>query len=322
MGNELITTSRPGRLTRHRPSAERLAEAFLAGKSERTVRAYRRDLEDFAAFAGAADIDQAAAFLLGRGHGGANEAALAWRASLLERGLTPATINRRLAALRSLVKLARTLGLVPWSLELAGVKSEKYRETRGPGREGFRRLLELAEADPSPKGARDRVVLRLLWDLALRREEVVSLDVDNVDLSAGTVSILGKGRRERETLTLPAPTVAALRSWLAVRGTEPGPLVVNVDHRTRGARLTGAGLYYLVQALGDRAGLTVRPHGVRHAAITEALEKTGGNVRAVQRFSRHRDLRTLTVYDDNRADLGGEVAALVAGGPWGKDIIG
>jgi integrase/recombinase XerC len=313
MKNELTTTSRPGRVARFSPSASRLAEAFLAGKSERTVRAYRRDLEDFAAFVGAADIDKAAAFLLGQGHGAANEAALAWRSSLLERGLTPATINRRLAALRSLVKLARTLGLVPWSLELAGVKSEKYRETRGPGREGFRRLLDLTEADASPKGLRDRVVLRLLWDLALRREEVVSLDLANVDLEAGTVSILGKGRRERETLTLPAPTVAALRAWLGVRGAAPGPLVENMDRRTKGARLTGAGLYHLVQNLGDRVGLTVRPHGVRHAAITEALEMTGGNVRAVQRFSRHRDLRTLTVYDDNRADLGGEVASLVAG---------
>ncbi len=44
-----------------------------------------------------------------------------------------------------------------------------------------------------------------------------------------------------------------------------------------------------------------------------ALDLTGGNVRAVQRFSRHRDLRVLNLYDDNRQDLGGEVAALVAG---------
>jgi len=52
---------------------------------------------------------------------------------------------------------------------------------------------------------------------------------------------------------------------------------------------------------------------LRHAAITEALDITRGDVRAVQKFSRHRDLRTLTVYDDNRRDLAGEVAKLVAG---------
>ncbi|HVT40002.1 MAG TPA: hypothetical protein VHE78_13215 [Gemmatimonadaceae bacterium] len=54
-------------------------------------------------------------------------------------------------------------------------------------------------------------------------------------------------------------------------------------------------------------------HGLRHAAITHALDVCAGDVRKVQKFSRHRDLRTLTVYDDNRQDVAGEVAKLVAG---------
>lgn len=292
------------------PTASRLVQVFLSGKSGRTLRAYSLDLQDFSDFVGADTVDQAASALMGRGHGGANELALAWRSDLLERGLSPATVNRRLAALRSLVKLGRTLGLVPWTLELPGVQGQAYRDTRGPGRDGFRRLLD--QTDNSAKGRRDRLILRLLWDLALRREEVVSLDLEHADQDAGTVSILGKGRRERETLTLPAATRDALRDWLAARGDEPGPLVYNVDRRTRGRRLTGAGLYHVVRTLGKGAGIKVRPHGIRHAAITEALEVTQGNVRAVQRFSRHRDVRTLSTYDDNRQDLGGNVAALVA----------
>ena len=63
--------------------------------------------------------------------------------------------------------------------------------------------------------------------------------------------------------------------------------------------------------LGAAVGLSVRPHGLRHAAITAALDLTG-DLRAVQRFSRHRDVRVLTRYDDNRADLGGVVARTVA----------
>ena len=51
---------------------------------------------------------------------------------------------------------------------------------------------------------------------------------------------------------------------------------------------------------------------LRHAAITEALDKTNGDVRAVQRFSRHCDVRTLQVYDDARIDLAGRVAREVA----------
>lgn len=303
---DALIASNPTALT----ESPRLVQIFLSGKSGRTLRAYSLDLQDFSDFVGADTVDQAAAILLGRGHGPANELALAWRSDLLERGLSPATVNRRLAALRSLVKLARTLGMVPFSLELPGVQGQAYRDTRGPGREGFRRLLD--QTSNTAKGLRDRLILRLLWDLALRREEVVSLDRDHVDLDAGTVSILGKGRRERETLTLPASTQTALEDWLKVRGDEQGPLVYNLDRRTKGRRLTGAGLYHVVRTLGNEAGVKVRPHGIRHAAITEALEATQGNVRMVQRFSRHRDVRTLSAYDDNRQDLGGNVAALVA----------
>jgi integrase/recombinase XerC len=68
----------------------------------------------------------------------------------------------------------------------------------------------------------------------------------------------------------------------------------------------------LVADLGRRVGLKARPHGLRHASITDALDLTRGDVRAVQRFSRHADLRTLTMYDDARHDLGGDVAKLVS----------
>jgi integrase/recombinase XerC len=57
----------------------------------------------------------------------------------------------------------------------------------------------------------------------------------------------------------------------------------------------------------------VAPHQLRHAAITTALDRTGGDVRAVARFSRHRSVDVVAQYDDNRRDLGGEVAAMVAG---------
>ena len=295
------------------PDASRLVEAFLAGRSPRTMAAYRQDLEDFQAFVGAASPAAAAEVLLGAGHGPANETALAYRASLVERGLAAATVNRRLAAVRSLVKLARTLGYVPWSLEVPGMKAEAYRDTRGPGAAGVRLLLDELARRVDEKARRDLAMVRCLYDLGLRRGEVVSLDLAHLDLKASTVAVLGKGRTARELVTLPAPTAAALRDWLEVRGEEPGPLFVNFDRAGKGRRLTGTSLYRIVRDLGLAAGVKARPHGLRHAAITAALDLTKGNVRAVQRFSRHRDLRVLNRYDDNRQDLGGEVAALVAG---------
>ena len=66
------------------------------------------------------------------------------KADLLKRGLATATIARRLAALRSMVKLARALGRIAWTLDIAGPKAEPYRDTRGPGLDGWRTLWAFA----------------------------------------------------------------------------------------------------------------------------------------------------------------------------------
>jgi len=309
-GGVAVMVRRPADL---RPGGEpgaALIAAFLAGRSERTRRAYAGDLGDFRAFLGASDLDAAAAVLLSGTHGEANALALAYRAHLVERGLSPNTTNRRLASVRSLVKLGRTLGLVPWTLEVGNLKARAYRDTRGPGRDGLRRMLDALDAKRSAKALRDRAAVRLLYDLALRRAEVVALDL--ADVEADAVHVLGKGRTQTERLTLPDRTAAALAEWLEVRGTHPGPLFTNFDRAGKGSgRLSGTSLYRIVRELGEEVGIVARPHGLRHAAITRMLDLTSGNVRSVKRFSRHSKLDTLMVYDDNRADVAGELARLL-----------
>ena len=291
-----------------------MLDDFFAGLKPNTLRTYRQGLADFASFVGAADANQAAGILMAGGHGEANHLALAYRANMVERDLAANTINNRLAALRSLVKLARTLGMIGWTIDVGSIKARPYRDTAGCGATGYRRLLEYLDRRGDPKAIRDRAIVRLLFERALRRNEVASLDVDHLDLDAGTVSVLGKGHTDRESLTLPEPTRRALADWLAIRGAEPGPLFTNLDRARKGTgRLTGAGIWAIVTALGEATGQIVRPHGLRHAAITKALDATGGDVRAVQRFSRHAKVDTVLVYDDARRDLGGDVAKLVAG---------
>jgi integrase/recombinase XerC len=232
---------------------------------------------------------------------------------MIERGLQPATINRRVATLRSLVKFANTLGLVSWTLSIKNLPVLPYRDTDGPDRDGFRAMLAAAGTQPGPKGLRDVALLRLLHDLGLRRSEAVRLDVEDVDLPGNRILILGSGRsQKKEPVTLPEPTRAALAAWLEARGSEPGPLFINFDRAGKGYRLTGTAVYHIVGRLGTKAGLSVHPQELRHLAITTALERTDGDVRAVATFSRHKDLRPLSRYHDNRQDLAGKVAALVA----------
>lgn len=291
--------------------AEGLVERFLAGRTATTREAYRGDVQDFADWLGA-EPAKAVEQLLASAPGQANALVLDYVNHQRNAGRAPSTINRRLAALRSLVKMARMLGLVSWSIEVAGEKAQSYRDTRGPGLQGVRRLLGHISDQEGDKAVRDRAIIRCLHDLGLRRGELVSLDLEHLDLGACTLSVLGKGRKGRELLTLPHETTAALDDWIDVRGGEPGPLFVNFDRAGKGQRLSATSVYRLVRGLGDQAGLRARPHGLRHSAITAVLDLSNGDVRAAQRFSRHLDLRTLRLYDDNREDLGGKMARLVA----------
>jgi len=317
MANELTPVSTANVLSNL--SALDVLDAFLSGRNPRTLRAYGRDLDDFARFLGAPDTRAAVAGLLDLPHGHANAAALGYRAHLTERGLKSATIARRLAALRSVVKCARMLGRVAWALDVEGPRAEPYRDTSGPGTTGWGRLWGAAEAaGDGTKARRDRAILRLLYDRGLRRGELAALDLADVDLSAEApaVAVVGKGRNERERLTLNARTGRALADWLDARGPGPGALFVRLDRAAvTPGRLSGEGVRLVVRELGKAAGLprAVRPHGLRHASITEALDMTGGKLRDVAVFSRHRDVKTLMVYDDRRRDVGGDITRLLGG---------
>jgi integrase/recombinase XerC len=308
-----------------------LAAGFFARYAGTTLRTYRCKLAAFSRWLGV-PLNQLPAELLARGAARVTLDVERYRAHLRdERGASPATINGHLAAIRAVVRFLRRTQCCAWTLEVTNDRVVPYRDTRGPGLAAIRALLRAASRHPDPrKAARDVALLRLLVDRALRRAEVVGLDVAHLERDPdgvpGAVLVLGKGRGrgERERLTLPPRTAAALRDWLLVRGTDPGPLFVAVDPgagrpgrggrpRSELPRLTGEGVARILAGLARRAGLDapVRPHGLRHTAITALLD-TGVGLREAQRFSRHADPRTLLRYDDNRADLAGAMARTVS----------
>lgn len=290
-----------------------IIQAWLQGRNPLTLAAYRADLEALRVFLNMPTVDKAAAYLMENGPGHANHLAGAFRAYLLEQqALAPATVNRRLAALRSLVRVAGMLGKVTWRLDVPAVRSESYRETSGPGRDVVWQIIADLNRKADPISRRNLALVRCLYDLGLRRGEAVALDVADLNLEAGTVKVKGKGRTEKTPLTLPHSTAAALSAWLAVRGSSSGPLFTALSYNARGQRLTGRGVACIMRRLGEPQGVHLRPHGIRHTAITDALDATNGDVRAVQRFSRHKSLAILSRYDDNRQDLGGEVARMIA----------
>lgn len=298
--NELTTTNRL-------PAQSALVPLWLSGRSENTLRAYRRSLEAYVTHC-ATESGDAVRDLLSQGAGHANWRVTQWRSAMVDSGISPNTINARLSAVRSLVDLAKTVGLIAWSLSVPNVKARAYRDTRGCGLAGVRKMIEHLEGETGWKAARDLAIVRMLHDCGLRRGEVAALDMASLDLVKSTVMVVGKGNRDAEPISVPAATMQAIRQWIEHRGEEPGPLFLNCNK----TRLSTTSIYRMVRKVGDWVGVDVRPHGLRHSAITTALDLTDGNVRKVAAFSRHAKLDTLMVYDDKRRDFGGEVADAVS----------
>ena len=143
----------------------------------------------------------------------------------------------------------------------------------------------------SKEAARDEAILRLAFGLGLRRNEIASLDIGHVNRK---LLVLGKGSRERIALTLPRNAKDALTAWLEWRAGCPAdaPLFVNLARNSPGNRLSGAGVYHVIAyQLGERANIAARPHGLRHAAITAALDAFGGDYRKARAFRAMHRLR-------------------------------
>jgi integrase/recombinase XerC len=285
--------------------------------SENTRRAYAREIAAFAEFAGYEDSASAAGAFLVLEDGPAHAVADKWKADKLARDLSPAAINRSMAALNSFVAYARRVGLTKLRLEAQGVKSQAYRDTRGPGVPAVQKIIDQArEQNNKRKAARDEVIVRLACTLGLRRAEIAELDIGHVDLAGGTLSIKGKGKQERITLTLPPHAKDALALWLELRGcnTPAAPLFVSLTTNQEEGRISGTGIYLLIRdQLGARAGVKARPHGLRHTAITAALDAFNGDIRKTRRFSRHASISTVALYDDSREDHAGAIAQVLDG---------
>ena len=108
-----------------------------------------------------------------------------------------------------------------------------------------------------------------------------------------------------------------MSDWLSARGeTNPDqPLFCSVNPAYSDGRLSVNAIYNIVSERSSQAGITKKmsPHRVRHSSITAALDATGGDVRKVQKLSRHSNLNTLMIYDDNRRNHQGEVSDLLDG---------
>jgi integrase/recombinase XerC len=256
--------------------------------SAHTLRSYRTDLADCAAFL--------AARRLGTLVGADARTLRAYLAALHERGLARTSIARRLAALRSFFRflVRRGRATANPAREVATPKLPKTLPAYLPIDESD---ALLRAAPPLTAGsARDRAILELLYATGIRVAELAGLDVEDVSLGdwrEAAVRVLGKGRKER-IVPVGRKAVEALQAYLeqgASRGS--GPLFLN----ERGGRLTVRSVHRIVRGRARAAGLhrRVSPHTLRHTFATHLLD-AGADLRLIQELLGHARLGTTQKY--------------------------
>jgi integrase/recombinase XerD len=219
-------------------------------------------------------------------------------AELVRRGISPRSQARALSAIRSLHALLVAEKLAPANAtDEIGAPRAGRKLPEPLSRVDVEHLLAAPDVR-KPAGRRDRAMLELLYATGLRVTELVSLEINDVDLESRVLVARGKGSKER-LVPMGAPAAEAVKLYLAggrdalLRGRRSKDLFVT----PRGRRMTRQGMAKLLSRYARGAGIRrpISPHKLRHSFATHLLEG-GADLRAVQAMLGHADVTTTQIY--------------------------
>lgn len=255
------------------------------GLSSNTLSAYRRDLTQYLQFL--------------EGQPPSPEHLEGFVADLHRRGLTRASVARKIAAIRGVHRFLVDEGLSeddPTLLLQAPRLPDPFPKALPVGQ-----AIRLVEAPDitTVAGRRDRGLLEFLYGTGARVAEAIGLDLESLDLEDRTAVLTGKGDRQRQ-VPLGGAVVTALTAWLPdrLRLSKPGPAGDAVFLNLRGGRLSRQSAFRIVRHHAGRVGMdpkSVSPHTLRHSAATHMVEG-GADLRSVQVLLGHARISTTQVY--------------------------
>lgn len=258
------------------------------GFSANTAGAYRNDLTQFFGFLiddGQIDWDLE------------RETLQRYRSFLHQRRYADTTVARKIAAIRSFLHFLQAENVVPRDLteHLESPRIGKYLP-HSISEEDVEFLLALPATD-SPAGLRDRAMLRLLWATGMRVSEMISLDLEHVDMTTDTVRCQGKGSKERQI-----PFGLRARGALVQYLDDSRPLLMRHNSEMafflnhHGLRLTRQGFWLILKSYARQAGIEeISPHTLRHSFATHMLNNDA-ELRAVQELLGHSNISTTQIY--------------------------
>lgn len=286
-----------------------ILERLFSDLKPNTLRAYQKAWDMLAEYLKLSSRVEALAYMTKLNGGDANALAMQWVADLQREGFGASTVSGRLAAIKGITRRLRIVGLIVWKIEVKGPTVTRYKDTAGPQKKSISNVLNQLRSRSDPKALRDVAILHALYTTGLRRGELAQLQLEHLDFEKARILITGKGRDDQEWVTLQPKAKEAIKTWLAARPGASTAVFVSLDPNSNGKPLTGNGIWKITTSYG-----LGRPHGIRHSGVTEVLDKTNGNIRIAQAFSRHKNPKTLMLYDDNRKNLAAEGGKILEDG--------
>ena len=276
--------------------------AIERGVAANTLSSYRRDLRRYREFLDARGVGD----LAGVSETDVSDFLVALRRGDPDNGVVPlsaVSAARAVIAVRGLHRFAAAEGIA--AIDVAREVKPPTPSRRLPKSLSLDEVLALLEAAggdseaDGPLTLRNRALLELLYSTGARISEAVGLDLDDVDTSARSVLLAGKGGKQR-LIPIGRPAVAALDAYL-VRGrpdlARRGRGTPGIFLNARGGRLSRQSAWQVLQDAAERAGITatVSPHVLRHSFATHLLDG-GADVRVVQELLGHASVTTTQIY--------------------------
>jgi integrase len=234
-----------------------------------------------------------------------------YKACLEGRSLSPSTINVRMAAIKKLAIEATDNGMMDISAmaAIARVKGAKRRGVRTGNwlEQGKARELLQAPAGDDGKARRDRAILGLLMGCALRRAELVHLQVEDIQLRSGRwviVDLIGKGNRVR-VVPVPSWVKELLDGWMEVSGIRTGSVFRRV-YKGGGigsAALSENAVWWIVREYAGPLEMgNIAPHDLRRTCA-RLCRQSGGALEQIQLLLGHESIQTTMDYLGTRQNL-------------------
>ena len=221
----------------------------------------------------------------------------AYTRSMTARGKSAATVTRSQASLKSFYSWMMEIGQIGEN-PARGLSQTKV-ERKLPHILTSREVeLFLEQPDPSDaKGCRDKAMLELLYATGIRVSELIGLNLDNINLSAGFIRCANRGKDR--IIPLYQAAVRALQNYLdrvrpqMVEHPDEKALFVNMS----GERMSRQGFWKIIKHYQEKAGIQkdITPHTLRHSFAAHLLEN-GADLHSIQEMLGHADISSTQIY--------------------------